>query len=80
MKIADLLAKESIDLQAKVNSKAEALEHLVTLMAKSGKLVDEAEYPELAAAVCMAKKDRIIDDFVYASVSPAYLSAMIDSL
>ena len=43
-------------------------------------LVDEAEYPELAAAVCMAKKDRIIDDFVYASVSPAYLSAMIDSL
>ena len=43
-------------------------------------LVDEAEYPELAAAVCMAKKDHIIDDFVYASVSPAYLSAMIDSL
>ena len=44
MKIADLLAKESIDLQAKVGSKAEALEHLVTLMAKSGKLADEAEY------------------------------------
>lgn len=43
-------------------------------------LVDEAEYPALAAAVCMAKKDHIIDDFVYASVSPAYLSAMIDSL
>ena len=44
MKIADLLAKESIDLQAKVGSKAEALEHLVALMAKSGKLADEAEY------------------------------------
>ena len=43
MKIADLLAKESIDLQAKVGSKAEALEHLVALMAKSGKLADEAE-------------------------------------
>ena len=43
-------------------------------------LVDEDEYPELVAAVCMAKKDHIIDDFVYASVSPAYLSAMIDSL
>ena len=42
MKIADLLAKESIDLQAKVGSKAEALEHLVALMAKSGKLADEA--------------------------------------
>ena len=39
MKIADLLAKESIDLQAKVGSKAEALEHLVALMAKSGKKI-----------------------------------------
>ena len=50
MKIADLLAKESIDLQAKVGSKAEALEHLVTLMAKSGKLVDEAEYKRCVLA------------------------------
>jgi hypothetical protein len=43
-------------------------------------LVDEAEYPELATAVCLAKKDHIVDDFVYASVSPAYLSAMMDTL
>ena len=43
MKIADLLANESIDLQAKVNSKGEALEHLVDLMAQSGKLADKAE-------------------------------------
>ena len=50
MKIADLLAKESIDLQAKVGSKAEALEHLVTLMAKSGKLADEAEYKRCVLA------------------------------
>ena len=50
MKIADLLAKESIDLQAKVGSKTEALEHLVTLMAKSGKLVDEAEYKRCVLA------------------------------
>ena len=48
MKIADLLAKESIDLQAKVGSKAEALEHLVDLMAKSGKLADE----EIGRASC----------------------------
>lgn len=50
MKIADLLAKESIDLQAKVGSKAEALEHLVILMAKSGKLADEAEYKRCVLA------------------------------
>ena len=50
MKIADLLAKESIDLQAKVGSKGEALEHLVTLMAKSGKLADEAEYKRCVLA------------------------------
>ena len=50
MKIADLLAKESIDLQAKVGSKGEALEHLVALMAKSGKLADEAEYKRCVVA------------------------------
>ena len=50
MKIADLLAKESIDLQAKVGSKTEALEHLVALMAKSGKLADEAEYKRCVLA------------------------------
>ena len=50
MKIADLLAKESIDLQAKVGSKAEALEHLVALMDKSGKLADEAEYKRFVLA------------------------------
>ena len=50
MKIADLLAKESIDLQAKVGSKTEALEHLVTLMAKSGKLADKAEYKRCVLA------------------------------
>ena len=50
MKIADLLAKESIDLQAKVGSKAEALEHLVALMDKSGKLADEAEYKRCVLA------------------------------
>lgn len=50
MKIADLLAKESIDLRAKVGSKGEALEHLVALMAKSGKLADEAEYKRCVLA------------------------------
>lgn len=50
MKIANLLAKESIDLQAKVGSKGEALEHLVALMAKSGKLADEAEYKRCVLA------------------------------
>lgn len=50
MRIADLLAKESIDLKAKVGSKAEALEHLVDLMAKSGKLADKAEYKRCVLA------------------------------
>ena len=50
MKIADLLAKESIDLQAKVGSKAEALEHLVDLMVQSGKLADKAEYKRCVLA------------------------------
>ncbi len=56
---------------------------LAYYLQKQGKtvlLVDEAEYPELATAVCLAKKDHIVDDFVYASVSPAYLSAMMDTL
>lgn len=43
-------------------------------------LVDELADPALAAAVTQAKKDLRIDGFVYASVSPAYLAAVLDTL
>lgn len=43
-------------------------------------LVDEKSDPDLAEEVRQAKKDGLIDNFIYASVSPAYLSAIIDTL
>ena len=44
MKIRDLLAIESIDLNGKVNGKNEALDAMVALMAKSGKINDVEKY------------------------------------
>ena len=44
MKIRDLLAVESIDLNGKVNGKNEALDAMVALMAKSGKINDVEKY------------------------------------
>ena len=43
-KIRDLLAAESIDLNGKVNGKNEALDAMVALMAKSGKINDVEKY------------------------------------
>ena len=43
-------------------------------------LVDEKADESLASQVRQAKKDGLIDNFIYASVSPAYLSAVIDTL
>lgn len=54
--------------------------HTLLPRCKMALLVDEAAYPELAAAVRMAKKDGLIDTFVYGSISPTYLSAIIDTL
>ena len=44
MKIRDLLAIESIDLNGKVTGKNEALDAMVALMAKSGKINDVEKY------------------------------------
>lgn len=44
MKIRDLLAVESIDLNGKVNGKNETLDAMVALMAKSGKINDVEKY------------------------------------
>ena len=44
MKIRDLLAVESIDLNGKVTGKNEALDAMVALMAKSGKINDDEKY------------------------------------
>ena len=43
-------------------------------------LVDENGDRELARRVLQAKKDGRIDSFIYASVSPTYLAAVLDSL
>lgn len=43
-------------------------------------LVDESEDTQLAARVRQAVKDQLVDSFVYTSVSPTYLAAVIDTL
>jgi len=43
-------------------------------------LCDENSTPELARKVAIAKKDRLIDDFVYSSVSESYLTAMLHAI
>lgn len=46
MRITDLLNKESIELGVVVNSKEEAIDHLVGLMERSGNLTDVNEYKQ----------------------------------
>ncbi len=43
-------------------------------------VVDENSESELADRVRMAMKEKLIDNFIYGSVSSAYLSAVIDTL
>ena len=43
-------------------------------------LVDENADEQLASEVRQAVKDQLIDNFIYASVSPAYLAGVIDTL
>ena len=43
-------------------------------------LCDENSAPEVARKVVQAKKDGLIDDFVYSSVSETYLTAMLSAL
>lgn len=43
-------------------------------------IVDENAEKKLARRVLQAKKDGLIDNFIYGSVSAAYLSAVIDTL
>lgn len=43
-------------------------------------LCDENSAPELARQVVQAKKDGMIDDFVYSSVSESYLTALLSAL
>lgn len=52
MRIADLLKKESIDLQAQAADKAGAIDHLVGLMEKGGHLTDAAAYK-----ACVLKRE-----------------------
>ena len=41
---------------------------------------DENSDPELAHRVMIVRQDRLIDAFLYASVTPAYLTAALDAL
>lgn len=43
-------------------------------------IVDENAERTLARRVLQAKKDGLIDNFIYSSVSAAYLSAVVDTL
>ena len=43
-------------------------------------LVDENSDKMLASEVRQAVKDQLADNFIYASVSPAYLAGVIDTL
>lgn len=43
-------------------------------------VVDENTEKKLAEKVRLAKKDGLIDNFIYSSVSASYLSAVIDTL
>ena len=43
-------------------------------------LVDENADEPLAAEVRQAVKDQLVDNFIYASVSPTYLAGVIDTL
>ena len=43
-------------------------------------IVDENAEKQLAKQVLQAKKDGLIDNFIYSSVSAAYLSAVVDTL
>ena len=43
-------------------------------------IVDENSEKEIAKAVKQAKKDGLIDQFVYGSISASYLADIIDSL
>lgn len=43
-------------------------------------LCDENSDTELARQVKCARQDRLIDAFLYASVTPAYLTAALDAL
>ena len=43
-------------------------------------IVDENAEKEVAKQVKQAKKDGLIDQFIYGSISAAYLAAIMDSL
>ena len=52
MKITDLLKRCSIDLDGQVTSKEETIDHMVSLMVKSGNISDEEMYKS-----CVKKRE-----------------------
>ena len=56
------------------------IEYRTTSFRPSISVCDENGDPELAQSVKRARQDRLIDAFLYASVTPAYLTAALDAL
>ena len=61
MKIIDLLAPESISLDAAPKSKKEALDTAIALMVKSGKIRDKEAYTK-TGIICVKKKARQVSE------------------
>ena len=82
MKITELLNIKSIDLDAKVNNKAEAIDYLISLMDKSGNLNNKDEYKKGILKREEQCTTGIGDEFAIphaktSSVTKAGLSAMV---
>ena len=67
MRITELLQDATIDLGVKVNSKEEAIDHLVDLMMKGGNISDREEY----------KKTAVMPPFLPSSILPIMKSPPI---
>lgn len=80
---ANVLVMEVIRQSAwKLNERLKILDDVKKLGwdCKTLLLVDENADEMLAADVRQAVKDRLVDNFIYASVSPSYLVGVIDTL
>lgn len=80
---ADILLMEVSRLSAYALEKRMSLIERVRAAVPNCKFVllcDENSDAELARQVKCARQDRLIDAFLYASVTPAYLTAALDAL
>ena len=80
---ADILLMEVSRTHAyTLENRLELIEHVRRAVpgCKFVLLCNENSDPELARRVMIVRQDRLIDAFLYASVTPAYLTAALDAL